>query len=204
MIDIVNLATAILQTDEHTQDRQHVILTKNAKRVLGFLIKARIHLHPSNRRQIVAIGIEEQPLEKRVRAFQCWRLTGAHDTVDVDKRLFTAVVAVGGERAAKMWTVVHIVDEQNADLAFALIGHALQHVLGDLVTSFSNDFTSLHVDEIIGKKPANQILIGNEHTLNAGLGKLAERARCHLSTGGRKNLARFRINQVPDKLAALQ
>ena len=204
VVDIVNLAAAVLQASQHAQDCEDVFLTQNAQAVLSLELKARVHFHPADRRQVVTVGVEEQALEQRMRAFKCRRLAGAHHAIDVDERFFTAVVPVCGERVAQMRAVIDIVDEQHADFGSTLVNETLQQLLGNLVTGLGEDLTSLHVNAVISQIAADQVLIRGEHTLDTGISQLAKRTRGHLRTGRGDNLARLGIDQVANELATLQ
>ncbi len=65
MIDVVDLAAAVLQLDQHLEDGEDVFLAQHADRVSGLLLEARVHLDAADRRQIVALAVEEQALEQR-------------------------------------------------------------------------------------------------------------------------------------------
>src|SRR3546814_5648149 len=59
-----------------------------------------VHLHPADRGQVVALGIEEQAVEQRLGGLQGRRLARAHHPVDVDQRLLTRGVLVERQRVA--------------------------------------------------------------------------------------------------------
>ena len=204
MVDIVNLATAVLQSSQHAQDRKDVFLTQNAQAVLGLELEARVHLHPADRRQVVTVGVEEQALEQRMRTFKCRRLTRAHHTINIDKRFFTAVVPVCSKSIAQMRAEIDIVDEQHADLGSTFVDQPLQQLFCNLVTGFGEDLACLHVNAVISQITADKVLVGGEHTLDTGVSQLAKRTRGHLRTGRGDNLARLGIDQVADELVALQ
>ena len=67
MVDVVDLAAAVLEVDEHLEDREDVLLAQRAHRVVGVEAEARVHLDPADRRQIVALAVEEQAVEQRSR-----------------------------------------------------------------------------------------------------------------------------------------
>ena len=60
----------------------------------------RVHLDPADRRQIVALGVEEQAVEQRLGGLQGRRLAGAHDAIDVDQRVLAGRVLVDRQRVA--------------------------------------------------------------------------------------------------------
>ena len=139
-----------------------------------------------------------------MRAFQCWRLTRAHHPVDIDKRLFTAVIAVSGQRVAQMRTKIDIVHKQDTDRGLTGLDHAVQDIFADLVTGFGQHFTCLHIDKIISQKTANQIFISSKDTLDTRIGKLAQKTRCHFRAGSRNDLACLGIDQVTRQHVAFQ
>src|SRR3546814_1594287 len=74
MIDVVDLAAAVLQLDQYLQDRQHVVLAQGSHLIVGLEAEARVHLHAADGREVVAFGIEEQAVEHRLRGLQRRRL----------------------------------------------------------------------------------------------------------------------------------
>ena len=83
-----DLAPAVLQLDQDLDHFQHVIPAQHAKLVVGLETQPGVHLHPADRRQVVAVMVEEQATEQRVRRLEDRRLARAHDPVDVDQRFF--------------------------------------------------------------------------------------------------------------------
>ena len=67
--------------------------------------EAHVHLHPADRGQIVAVAVEEQATEQRLRRFRGRRLARAHDAIDVDQRVVTVGVLVHRQRVADPRTV---------------------------------------------------------------------------------------------------
>ena len=64
MVDIVDIAAPVLQIDQHIENGEDVLLAQHPHRVLGIEFQARVHLDPADRRQIVALGVEEQAVEQ--------------------------------------------------------------------------------------------------------------------------------------------
>ena len=54
VINIVDLALAVLQTNEDLDDRQDVFLAQHTNRIISREIQAGIHLYPANRAQVIA------------------------------------------------------------------------------------------------------------------------------------------------------
>ena len=87
MVDVVDLAAAVLQFDQHLEDREDVLLAQHAHACPSvWRLEARVHLHAADGREVVALGIEEQAVEQRLGRLQRRRLARAHDAVDVDQR----------------------------------------------------------------------------------------------------------------------
>ena len=60
MVDIVHLAPAVFQFDQDLEDREDVLFAQNAHMIGHILeIQARIHFHPADGRQVIALRIEE-------------------------------------------------------------------------------------------------------------------------------------------------
>ena len=68
--------------------------------VLGVEVEAHVELDAADRRQVVAVGIEEQAGEQRLRGLERRRLAGAHHAVDVGQRLLALLGLVGLQRVA--------------------------------------------------------------------------------------------------------
>ena len=100
MVDVVDVAAPVLEIDEHVEDREDVLLAQRPDRVVGRQLEPRVHLDPADRRQIVALGVEEQAVEQRLGGLQGRRLAGTHDAVDVDQRVLAGRVLVDRQRVA--------------------------------------------------------------------------------------------------------
>ena len=117
MVDVVDLAAAVLELDQHLEDRQDVLLAQDADRVRGLEAEPRVHLDPADRREVVALAVEEQALEQRLGGLERRRLARPHDPVDVDQRLFARGVLVDRQRVAHVGADVDVVDRQRRDFA---------------------------------------------------------------------------------------
>ena len=113
MIDIVDFAAAILQVGEDLEDREHIFLAQDTHRVRADLIEPRVHLDATDRREVVALGVEEQALEQGFRGLQRRRLAGAHDAIDIDQRVFASLVLVDHQRVADIGSDIHVIDRQH-------------------------------------------------------------------------------------------
>ena len=100
VVDVVDFALAVAQVVQDLDDRKEIFAAQGAQRVGRVEAQARVHLHAADRRQIVALGVEEQAVEQRFGRVERRRLAGAHDAVDVDQRLLARLVLVDRQRVA--------------------------------------------------------------------------------------------------------
>ena len=113
IVDVVDLALAVAQLHQRLDDRQDVLLAQHADGVLGVEVEAHVHLDAADRRKVVALGVEEQRLEHRLRRVDGRRLARAHDAVDVEQRVLARLVLVDGERVADVGAGIDVVDVEN-------------------------------------------------------------------------------------------
>ncbi len=67
IVDVVDLAAAVLQLDERLDRAQDVLLAEHAHGVRAVHAETHVHLHAPDRRQVVAVRIEEQAAEQAPR-----------------------------------------------------------------------------------------------------------------------------------------
>ena len=87
-----------------------------------------------------------------MRTFQCWRLTRAHHPVNINQRVFAAVIAISCQRVAQMRAKINIIDEQNAQLFNPGFGKFDERFFGKLVTSLGKNLACRHVHNIVRHK----------------------------------------------------
>ena len=111
MIDVVDLAAAVLEAVQDLDDRQDVLAAQRALAVGHALeVEPHVHLDAADRREVVAVEVEQQALEQGLGLLQRRRLARAHDAVDVEQRLFTVGVLVGRQRVADVGADIDVVD----------------------------------------------------------------------------------------------
>ena len=64
IVDVVDLALAVLEVHQLLDDREDVFLAQRRDGVLGVEAEAHVELHAADRREVVALGIEEQAVEQ--------------------------------------------------------------------------------------------------------------------------------------------
>ena len=99
-----------------SHDRDHVLAAKRAHGVLGVEVEAHVHLHAADRREVVALRVEEQRVEHRLGGIERRRLAGAHHAVDVEQRVLARRRLVDDERVADVGADIDVVDVEDRDL----------------------------------------------------------------------------------------
>ncbi len=67
MVDVVDLALAVAQVHQRLDDGEDVFLAQRALGVGRIEVEAHVHLDAADGREVVALGVEEQRLEHRLR-----------------------------------------------------------------------------------------------------------------------------------------
>ena len=204
VIDVVDLAAAVLDLDQHPDDCDDVLVAQHAQRVLGLQPEAHVHLHPADRRQVVALGIEDQAAEQRLGGVQRRRLARAQHAVDVEQRLLAVLAAVERQRVADVGADREMVDVEHRDLGDAGLGQLADGLAGELVARLGQDQAGLLVDQVAAQVAADQLLGGVVDLLHALLLDLLEQAGGHLGAGLGQRLAGGGVDQVGGQLLAAQ
>src|SRR4029077_689895 len=111
---------------ELADERDDVVLGEGAHVEVGFLTQARVELVATNAREVVALGVEEQLVEKRARVLDGGRLAGALLLEQLDEGAVFAAgdLGVGLDRGADVERVV----EQPQDLLVARVPHGAEQI----------------------------------------------------------------------------
>ena len=151
MVDVVDLAAAVAQIHQRLDDGEDVLLAQRALGVGRVEVEAHVHLDAADRREVVALAVEEQRLEHRLRRFDGRRLAGTHDAVDVEQRVLARGVLVDLQRVADVGADVDVVDLEDRQLVEALLEQRRQQLLGDLVAGLGEDLAGLRAVEILAR-----------------------------------------------------
>ncbi len=146
IVDIVDLALAVLEVDEGLDHGDDVLLAKGRHRVLDLEVEAHVELDPADGREVVALGIEEQAAEQGLGGLAGRRLAGAHDAVDVGERLVAVLRLVGLERVADPGAGIDMVDVEQLDPVDPGLVELLEILGADLVAGLDIDLAGLLVD----------------------------------------------------------
>ena len=119
MVDVVDLALAVAQVDQRLDDREDVFLAQHPHGVGRVEVEPHVHLHAADRREVVALGVEEQRVEHRLRGVERRRLARTHDAIDVEQRVLARHVLVDRERVADVGADIDVVDVEQRQLLVA-------------------------------------------------------------------------------------
>ena len=137
MIDVVDRALAVLQIDEVLHRLKDVFATERRlgeTRALIFreiLVELVVQLHATDRREVVALGIEEQ-VEEGLRRLERGRIARPEASVDLHDGVFRRLHLIRDERVPEVRANVQAVDEEDLnwpDVGFAERLHRFPHFL---------------------------------------------------------------------------
>ena len=122
VVDVVDRAATVLQLDEVT-DRLEDVLRREHRRIergpliLGEVaVELVVELQAPDLRQIVALGVEEEVVEERLRRLERGRIARPQAAVDLHDRVFGRLHLLGEERVAQVRADVEAVDEEDLEL----------------------------------------------------------------------------------------
>src|SRR5216684_3168640 len=202
VVDVIDLASAVAQVDQGADDADDVLLAQHAQRVLRLEVQTHVHLDAADRGKIVALRIEEQRVEHRLRGVERRRFARAHDAIDIEQRILARHVLFDMERIADIGADVDVVDVEHRDFPVALLMQRLEHLLGDLGAGLRVDFAGLHVDEVFGDVVPDQFLVGNAERPEALLRELAGLAHRNLLASLDHDLAAVGIDEIVHRFVA--
>ena len=202
VVDVVDLALAVAQADQGLQHGQHVFLAQDAHVVRAVEFQAHVHLHAADRGKVVALRVEEQRLEHGFGRFDRRRLARTHHAVDVEQRVFTAVVLVHAQGVADICADRGFVDVEDVELVEALLLERGQQRRVQFVAGFGVDFAGLEVDQVAGQVAAIERLGGQQQGLQTAVGELLGVAGRDLLAGRRHFFAGVGVDQGVVRLGA--
>src|SRR6202030_2749029 len=88
MIDIVDLAVAVLELHQVADDLEDILAAERALLERHVNLELVIQLEASDFREVIPLGVEEQVVEKRGRRFLGRRIAGPQPPVNLDDGLF--------------------------------------------------------------------------------------------------------------------
>ncbi len=202
VVDVVDLALAVLEVHQLLDDREDVFLAQRRDGVLGVEAKAHVELHPADRGQVIALGVEEQAVEQSVGGLARRRLAGAHDAVDVGQRAVAVFALVGLERVAHPRAGVDVIDVEQLELVGLGLVELLEVLGRDLVAGLDVDLAGLLVDQIIGRIAAEDFLGRDDEVLDPVLAGLVCATRGDLLVGLEDDFPGVGIDDLVGRLHA--
>ncbi len=156
-----------------------ILLVVEDAAALGVLAaEAAVELHPTDRRQVVAIVGEEQIVEQVLRRLLGRRLAGAHHAVDLHLRLQLVGGRIDPQGVGDVRAMIEIVGEQRAELLDALVDQQrFEQLLGDLVVGLGQQFAGLFVDQVVRQGLADQVITRHLQLADAGFSNSLDVAR---------------------------
>ena len=204
VVDVVDLAAAVLDLDQMLDHREDVLAAQHPDRVVGVELQARVHLDPADRRQVVALAVEEQAVEQVLGGIQVGRLARAQDAVDVEQRILAVVAALGRERVAHVRPdrdVVDVEHRQVLDLGLDQLGQQLGRQLG---AGLGEHQAGLLVDQVLGDVAPDQLLGRHVELGQPLLAQALDQPRRQLGAGLRQHVAGLGVDQIGRELLAAQ
>ncbi len=203
VVDVVDLALAVLQADEDLQHAQDVVLAQHAdfiRDVRGF--QTHVHLHAADGRQVVALAVEEQRVEHGFGGLRGRRLARAHHAVDVEQRVLAAGVLVDAQGVAHVGADRDVVDVQHVDGGEAVAFQQFDRRTVQLVAGLGVDFAGLVVHGV-GGQVFGQQGVGGQRQRRGRVAQLLGLAGADLGAGGGDDLTGVGVDQVELGLHAL-
>ena len=154
IINVINVTATVLQVQNNLHDRENVFAAQCPLSVFGWLEpvnrggKADIHLHPANSRQIIALRIKEELIEQRISSFLRWRLTRAHNTVNVRQRLKARLILVCEQGIAHPDAAPRAINIQQFNGRNIRVAQLGDNLFGQLISCLSIDLTGFHIHDI--------------------------------------------------------
>ena len=153
-------------------------------------VEAHVQFHPADRREVVALGVEEQAGEQGLGGLARRRLAGAHDPVDVGQGLVAVLGLVGLQRVADPGAGGDMVDVEQLDPVDPGLVELVEILGRHLVAGLDIDLAGLVVDEVEGGIAAENLLGRDQQLGKAVLGRLVGGARADLLPGREDRLRR--------------
>ncbi len=150
MVDIVNLAVAVLELHQVADDLEDVLAAERALLERYVNLELVIQLETSDLGEIVTLGVEEQVVEKSGCGFLRRRIAGAEPSVDLDDGFLGSAELVLREGQAKRSAAGRVLCIEDLDFLDPVRLQLLQRLLGDFLVGADKDFAGGGIDDIVG------------------------------------------------------
>ena len=206
MVDVVDRAATVAQLDQHLErvDDVRAVLAVLVEELLGEIIGAggeiapviddarprlvgatepAVELHATDRREIVAIGGEEQVVEQILGGLLGRRLAGAHHAIDLDLGVQIVGRRIDAQGLGDVRPLIEIVDEQGLQGLDALAEQGLQQLGRDRIIGLGEDLAGVAVDLGVRQDAPEQEVRRYFQPIDAGFLQLADVTRGHAPAG---------------------
>ena len=175
-------AAAVLQLDQVANRLEDVALGEDlgVERLVD--LELVVQLEAADLREVVALRVEEQVVEERLRRLERRRIARAEAAVDLHDRLFGRLDLVGEQRVAEVAADVEAVDEEDLELLDARLAQLLE-LVASVTSSLHSRRTSpvsLSMTSCAATLPTSSVDVDREavdlrllQLLDRGLGELA-------------------------------
>ncbi len=158
MVDIVNLAVAVLELHQVADDFEDVFAAQRALLERHVNLELVIELQAPDFRQVVALGVEEQVVEEGGRRFLGRRIAGTQAPVDLDYGFFGRAELVLRERQAQRTAAGRVFGEQHFDFFYAVRLELLEGFLGQLLVGANQHLAGGRIDDIVRRDAADNLV----------------------------------------------
>ena len=156
VVDVVDLTSAVAKPDQRLEDFKYVFLAEDSHVVRAIQFKADVHLHPTDRRQVIAILVEEQALEHRLGGLDRRRLTRTHHAIDIEQCILAKRVLIYAKGVSHVAADIHVVDVEDVDGGEAFFFQRRDIGYIQLIARFSVNLACAGVDLIARQIAAHQ------------------------------------------------
>ena len=181
VVDVIDRAATVLQLDEVTHGLQDVLGGEHLGIERGALILGEVavelvvQLEAADLREVVALRVEEQVVEERLRGLERGGIARAEPAVNFHDRVFGRLDLLGEQRVAEVGADVETVDEQDLERLDARFAKLLELVARHFLVDLEDDLAGLLVDDVVRRDLADELLGIDRHAIDLGFLELLDR-----------------------------
>ena len=174
VVDVVHVAVAIAQVHQDLDDVQDVLVGQRHRTFRRLTSHPGVELHAAHARQVVGVGVVEEPVEQRLDSVFGRRFARTHHAVDGHTGGQLVGRFVNGQGLADVSALVQLVREQARQVLDAGTAQLLQQHLGQLVVGLGHDLAGVRVDHVARHDAANEEVLRYGDHARAGLLELTQ------------------------------
>ena len=205
VVNIVNFPFAVTQFNQTLDNTQNIIFTQRAvsiRRIFKRNVQSNIHLHTTDRRQVITVIVKEQRTEQLISRFIGRRFTRTHNAIDIQQSFFAVMVFVCFQRIADIRADINVVNVKNLDFADFCRRNIGQNFFIQFSTGICNNFTGFRIDDCSRQKFAKQLIRADFIEFQPFIGQFLSRTRRQFFAFFPNGFTGFGINQVEIKFNA--